>query len=61
MTALTADQVITLTEILVILLGLGITWAIYYGSKNAELPGEAREPTPALPDDTMADLRGRTL
>jgi hypothetical protein len=60
-TTLTTDQVITLTEILVILLGIGIAWAVYHGSDQAELPGEAREPTPALPDDTMPDLRGRTL
>jgi hypothetical protein len=58
---LTADQVVTLTEILVVLMGIGITWAVYHGSENAELPGETRIPDPAGLDDALPDTRGRTL
>ncbi len=61
MTALSIDDQITLTEILVILLGIAITWAVYFGSDQAELPGGARVPDPAVPDDPGQDTRGRTL
>jgi hypothetical protein len=61
MSAFSADQIVTLTEILAILLGIGITWAIYYDSDRAELPGDATIPDPALADDTLPDTRGRTL
>jgi hypothetical protein len=61
MSALTPEQVVTLTEILVILMGIGITWAVYHGSERAELPGDAEVPDPAEPDDAVADTRGRTL
>jgi hypothetical protein len=61
MSALSPDQIVTLTEILVVLMGIGITWAVYHGSQNAELPGEARIPDPAGVDDTISDTRGRTL
>ena len=61
MSGLSADQVVTLTQILVVLMGIGIIWAVYYGSKDAELPGDARIPDPGEPDDTIADTRGRTL
>ena len=57
----TPDQIVTLTEILVILMGIGITWAVYYGSDRAELPGDARIPEPDLVDDAHPDTRGRTL
>jgi hypothetical protein len=60
-TALTVDQIVTLTEVLVILLGIGITWAVFYGSEQAELPGEASIPAPASSDDVHPDTRGRTL
>jgi len=59
--ALTIEQMVTLTEILVILLGIAITWAVYYGSERAELPGEAQIPDPSLPDESGVDTRGRTL
>jgi len=59
--SLTPDQIVTLTEILVILLGIAITWAVYHGSENAELPGEAHEPEPGEPDDAKPDTRGRSL
>ena len=61
MTALSIDDQVTLTEILVILLGIAITWAAYYGSERAELPGGARYPDPSLPDDPGADTRGRSF
>lgn len=44
-----------------ILLGIAITWAVYYGSENAELPGEAAIPEPLVRDDMVIDTRGRTL
>lgn len=61
MSALSPDQVVSLTEILVLLMGIGITWAVYHGSDRAELPGEAPVPDPAQSDDTVPDTRGRTL
>jgi hypothetical protein len=61
MSALNPDQVVTLTEILLILAGLGIIWVIYYGSERAELPGEATIPDPAEADDTVPSTEGRTL
>ncbi len=61
MSILSVDQQVTLVEILVLLLGIGITWAIYYGSERAELPGEARVPDPSVPDEIVPDIRGRTL
>jgi len=59
--ALTPEQVVTLTEILVILMGFGITWAVYLGSDRAELPGDATVPDPNDVDDARPDTRGRTL
>jgi hypothetical protein len=58
---LTPDQIVTLTEVLVVLMGIGITWAVYHGSDRAELPGDARIPDPSLADDARPDTRGRTL
>ena len=51
MSALTVDQIITLTEVLVILMGIAITWAVYAGSDRAELPGDAKIPDPIETDD----------
>ncbi|MGD0719405.1 MAG: hypothetical protein ABSA15_07530, partial [Thermoplasmata archaeon] len=59
--SLTATQSMDLLEVLVILMGIGIFWAIYYGSDRAELPGEAMVPDPGQVDDTVPDTRGRTL
>jgi hypothetical protein len=61
MSGISADQVVTLTEVLVVLMGIGIIWAVYHGSETAELPGDARIPDPAQADDTVPDQRGRTL
>jgi len=61
MSGLSADQIVTMTEILVVLMGIGIIWAVYHGSENAELPGDARVPDPSQADDTVPDQRGRTL
>ncbi|HEV2230563.1 MAG TPA: hypothetical protein VGV64_04815 [Thermoplasmata archaeon] len=51
----------TLAEILSTLAGIGITWAIYYGSDRAELPGGATIPDPTIPEDEVVDTEGRTL
>ena len=59
--SLTADQIVDLTEVLMVLMGIGITWAVYHGSERAELPGDARIPDPGQVDDTTPDTRGRTL
>lgn len=61
MSGLTPDQVVSLTEVLVLLMGIGITWAVYYGSESAELPGEAMIPAPGEVDDARPDTRGRTV
>jgi hypothetical protein len=59
--AFTTDQLVTLTELMMVLLGIAITWAVFYGSDKAELPGEAKIPDPSLPDDVVSDTRGRSL
>ena len=61
MSALSPTQIVDLTEVLVILMGIGITWAVYHGSDRAELPGDARIPDPDEADDAVPDTRGRTL
>lgn len=61
MSSLSPDQIVSLTELLVVLMGIGITWLVYRGSEDAELPGDARVPDPAEADDTVPDTRGRTL
>ncbi|MGB6442223.1 MAG: hypothetical protein WBF81_02870 [Thermoplasmata archaeon] len=61
MSALTVDQIVTMTEILVILMGIAITWAVYAGSERAELPGDATVPDPHETDDAHPDTRGRTI
>jgi hypothetical protein len=61
MSVLSIDQIVTLTEVLVLLLGVAITWAVFYGSENAELPGESKIPDPMVPDDMVIDARGRSL
>lgn len=59
--SLSPDEIVEMTEILVILMGIGITWLVYRGSDRAELPGDAREPEPGEADDATPDTRGRTL
>jgi hypothetical protein len=59
--AFTTDQLVTLTELLVILLGVVVVWVVYHGSDKAELPGEAKVPDPGIPEDLELDNRGRTL
>ena len=58
---LSPDQIVELTEGLVILLGVAITWLVYHGSDRAELPGEATIPEPGEADDAAPDTTGRTL
>jgi len=59
--ALTPNQIVDLTELMMVLAGIGIIWAVYHGSDRAELPGEARISDPRQADDTLPDTRGRTL
>jgi hypothetical protein len=59
--SLSPDQIVTMTEILVVLMGIGITWAVYHGSDKAELPGDAQIPDPHESDDAKPDTRGRSL
>jgi hypothetical protein len=58
---LSPDEIVELTEILMVLLGIGIIWAVYHGSERAELPGDAQIPDPGQVDDTVPDQSGRTL
>lgn len=59
--SLSIDQTVTLFEFLLMVLGIAIAWAIYYGSERAELPGDAKIPDPALPEDVHPTMEGRTL
>jgi hypothetical protein len=61
MSGLSPDQIVTLTEYLVVLMGIGIIWTVYHGSEKAELPGDASEPDPTGIDDAVPDTSGRTL
>lgn len=58
---LSIDDTITVVEIGVTLLGIAITWAVFYGSDRAELPGEAKIPNPAVPAEVHDMSEGRTL
>jgi len=60
-TTLSPDQVVELTEALCIALGVGIAWAVYHGSENAELPGDATNPPQGEVDDATPETSGRTL
>jgi hypothetical protein len=57
---LSINDEVTMVEILAILVGIAITWAIYYNSDHAELPGEATEPDPNVPPE-IESHPGRTL
>ncbi len=61
MSVLGPDQIVELTEGLVVLMGIAIVWAVYHGSENAELPGDATVPEPGEVDDARPDTSGRTL
>jgi hypothetical protein len=61
MSALSINDQVTLVEAFLILAGLAITWAVYYGSDRAELPGDAAIPEPGRSDDMEIDTRGRSL
>lgn len=58
---LSATEEVQMVEVLTILGGIAIIWAIYYGYERAELPGEGTVPDPSQLDDTLPDTRGRTL
>jgi hypothetical protein len=59
--ALSPDQIVDLTEVLCLVLGIAIAWAVYYGSDRAELPGVADVPSPGEVDDAVPETNGRTL
>jgi hypothetical protein len=61
MSVLSPEQIVELAEGLSILVGIAIIWAVYHGSENAELPGEATVPEPNEVDDATPDTTGRTL
>jgi hypothetical protein len=61
MSVFTPDQIVLLAEVLSVILGLAIIWAVYYGSENAELPGGATIPERGEADDASPDTSGRTL
>jgi hypothetical protein len=61
MSTFTPNQIVELTEVLVILMGIGIAWAVYHGSETAELPGTSTLPDPHEADDARPDTRGRSL
>ena len=55
------EQITQLSEVLAIVVGVAIIWAVYHGSDRAELPGGARNPEPGEADDAVPDTSGRTL
>ncbi|MHB8352320.1 MAG: hypothetical protein ACYDFT_06525 [Thermoplasmata archaeon] len=59
--SLSIDDQLTLVEVLCLFLGIGITWAVYYGSENAELPGEAQNPDPRGEPEISRFSEGRSL
>jgi hypothetical protein len=61
MSALSPEQVVELTEVMSMVLGVAIAWAVYHGADRAELPGEASVPEPGEVDDAIPDTSGRTL
>jgi hypothetical protein len=58
---LSIDDTITFVEVGVTLLGIAVTWAVYYGSERAELPGDAPIPNPSEPEEIHDMSSGRTL
>ena len=61
MSVLSPNQIVQLTEVLSILMGVAIVWLVYHGSDRAELPGGATIPEPGEPDEAVPDTTGRTL
>ncbi len=59
--SLSIDDQLTLVEILCLLLGIAITWAVFYGSERAELPGEAQNPDPLGAPEISRATEGRSL
>jgi hypothetical protein len=59
--SLSIDDELTMLELLVLLLGIAITWAVFYGSERAELPGEAPIPDPANAASLHVNVPERTL
>ena len=61
MSTLTPDQIVQLSDVLAIVIGVAIIWAVYHDSDHAELPGEATIPEPGEVDDATPDTTGRSL
>ena len=61
MSALSPSQIVTLSEVLSMILGVAIVWAVYHDSDRAELPGDATIPPPGEMDDAVPETGGRTL
>jgi hypothetical protein len=61
MSLLSPNQIVELTEVLSLVLGVAIVWAVYHGSDRAELPGDAQVPPPGEVDEAVPDTTGRTL
>lgn len=61
MSVLSPNQIVQLTEVLSILMGIAIVWLVYHGSDRAELPGEAAIPAPGEADEAVPETSGRTL
>lgn len=61
MSVLSPDQIVTLSEVLAIILGVAIVWAVYHDSDRAELPGDATVPPSGEVDDAVPETGGRTL
>lgn len=59
--SLGVDDQMTLVELMVILLGIAITWWAFRDSDRAELPGEATVPDPREQEDYNRLTEGRTL
>jgi len=55
MTEMTPDQIVALTEGLVIVLGIAITWAIYHGSGPARGPVGGTSPPPGPDPEATSD------
>ncbi|MGI0054009.1 MAG: hypothetical protein ACREC5_08110 [Thermoplasmata archaeon] len=59
--SISIDDELTLVEILCLLIGIGITWAVFYGSERAELPGEAQNPDPRGEPEVLRVNEGRSM
>lgn len=61
MSGLSPNQIVQLSEVISLIVGVAIIWAVYHDSERAELPGEATIPPPGEVDDATPETSGRTL